>query len=73
MGNIVMKKKRNKVILEKGKWYTVEGFGKLTIRPINVCIEQKSQAQTPEENAQKEALEKITDYKIAIKQYKAKG
>lgn len=25
--------------LEKGKWYTVEGFGELSIRPINARIE----------------------------------
>ena len=25
--------------LEKGKWYSVEGAGELTIRPVNVRIE----------------------------------
>jgi hypothetical protein len=25
--------------LERGKWYTVEGDGKLTVRPVNVRIE----------------------------------
>lgn len=25
--------------LERGKWYTVEGIGELTVRPVNVRIE----------------------------------
>lgn len=28
-----------KITLQKGKWYTVEGAGNLTIRPVNVRVE----------------------------------
>ena len=28
-----------KIKLQKGKWYTVEGFGNLTIKPVNVRVE----------------------------------
>lgn len=30
---------KEKIKLEKGKWYTVKGKGNLTIRPVNVRIE----------------------------------
>ena len=30
---------KEKIKLEKGKWYTVKGIGNLTIRPVNVRVE----------------------------------
>lgn len=30
---------KEKIQLEKGKWYTVKGKGNLTIRPVNVRVE----------------------------------
>lgn len=30
---------KEKIKLEKGKWYTVKGKGNLTIRPVNVRVE----------------------------------